>query len=170
MKINRPGASAAAAFPWEDPMLRLSRFLCAAGLLLVALAPVHHVRAGDDSNNGCNSGNACCGGGGGCGHQGWLSKWCQRYEPSVTYYAPVPYWFPNYFGPPYTSYQLVQYHTPPEISAQVVRARIIATNAANPALLPPPKEPLPLPKADEKPKEPLPFPKSDEKPPVDKLP
>jgi hypothetical protein len=138
-------------------MLRLSRSLFAAGLLLVALAPVNHVRAGDDSNNACTSGTGCGGGCGGCGHHGGLSHWGQRHEPSVTYYAPVPYWFPNYFGPAYTSYQLVQYTTPPDISAQVVRARIIAINAANPALLPPPREPLP-------------FPKSDTKPPPEKLP
>jgi hypothetical protein len=89
---------------------------------------------------------------------------CQRYEPSVTFYAPVPYWFPNYFGPAYTSYLLVQYHTPPEISAQIVKARIIEINACNPALLPPPKEPLPFPKSETKP------PVEKLGPPVDKLP
>lgn len=134
-------------------MIRLLRSLFAAGLLLVALVPISPARADDGCNN--NS-DACCGGCGG-GHNGMLSRLCQRYQPSVTFYAPVPYWFPNYFGPAYTSYQLVQYHTPPDISAQIAKARIIAINAANPALLPPAKEPLP-------------FPKSDKKPPVEKLP
>ncbi len=153
-------------------MIRLSSSLFAAGLLLVALAPVNHIRAGDGNtnacasgnnactggNNACTGGNACGGGcGGGCGHNSWSNRMHQRYEPSITYYAPVPYWYPNYFGPPYTSYQLCQYHTPPDISAQNVKARIMAINSANPALLPPPKEPLP-------------FPKSDTKPPVEKLP
>jgi hypothetical protein len=134
-------------------MIRLSRSLFTAGLLLVLLAPVNHARADD----GCNSAGSGCGGCGGCGAGGLLSRLCQRFEPSVTYYAPVPYWWPNYFGPPHTSYQLVQYWTPPDVSAQNVKARILAINSANPALLPPPKEPLP-------------FPKSDKKPPVEKLP
>src|SRR5690349_12744130 len=94
---------------WEDPMIRLLRSLFAAGLLLFALVPISPARADDGCNN--NS-DACCGGCGG-GHNGMLSRLCQRYQPSVTFYAPVPYWFPNYFGPAYTSYQLVQYHTPP---------------------------------------------------------
>ncbi|HEY7326410.1 MAG TPA: hypothetical protein VH592_02130 [Gemmataceae bacterium] len=65
--------------------------------------------------------------------------------PNVTYYAPYPYWFPKYFGPPYSDYQVVQYVTPPEVTAMVVKQRILAINATNPALLPAPKDTLPLP-------------------------
>jgi hypothetical protein len=127
-------------------MIRLSRFLFTAGLLLVVLAPVTAARA----DNCCGSAGAGCGGCGGCGHNGRLSGLFQRYEPFVTWYAPVPYWFPNYFGPAYTSYHLVHYWTPPAVSALVVKERILAINSANPALLPPPKEPLPFPKSDKK--------------------
>ncbi|MGH7222278.1 MAG: hypothetical protein ACRELF_03550 [Gemmataceae bacterium] len=71
--------------------------------------------------------------------------------PSVTYYAPYPYWWPQYFGPPYTDYQLVQYGTPPAETAAIAKERILAINAGNPALLPPTKEPLPHPKPDKLP-------------------
>jgi hypothetical protein len=126
-------------------MIRLSKPLVTAGLLLILLAPMNRARADDCCGA---SGSGCCGGSGGVG--GWLSAW-YHYEPSVTYYAPYPYWFPNYFaGPPYTSYQLVQYWTPPAESAQIVKARILAINSANPALIPLAKEPLPFPKPDQK--------------------
>ncbi len=72
------------------------------------------------------------------------------FVPSVTWYAPYPYWWPQYFGPPHTDYQVVQYWTPPAESAQIVKERILAINAANPAMLPPAKEPLPFPKPDSK--------------------
>ena len=68
-----------------------------------------------------------------------------NWQPNVTYYAPYPYWFPKYIGPPYSDYLVVQYVTPPEVTAAIVRQRILAINATNPALLPAPKEPLPLP-------------------------
>jgi len=67
------------------------------------------------------------------------------YAPNVTYYAPYPTWFPKYIGVPYTDYQVVQYVTPPEVTVAIVKQRILAINAANPALLSPPKKPLPLP-------------------------
>jgi hypothetical protein len=76
-----------------------------------------------------------------CGHHA-------EFIPSVTFYAPYPYWFPNYFGPPHTPYMQCQYWTPPAESARIVKERILAINAANPAMLPPEKEPLPFPKAD----------------------
>jgi hypothetical protein len=65
--------------------------------------------------------------------------------PNVTYYAPYPIWYPKYIGPPYSDYLVVQYTTPPEMTAVIVKQRILAVNAANPALLSPPKETLPLP-------------------------
>jgi hypothetical protein len=67
------------------------------------------------------------------------------YAPYVTYYAPYPLWYPKYIGPHYTDYQVVQYTTPPEMTAVVVRQRILAINATNPALLLAPKDTLPLP-------------------------
>lgn len=74
-----------------------------------------------------------------------------EFVPNVTYYAPYPYWWPKYFGPPYTDYLVVQYVTPPAESALIVKERILAINAGNPALLTMPKEPLPPPKKDELP-------------------
>lgn len=71
-----------------------------------------------------------------------------KWTPNVTYYAPYPWWWPQYFGPPYSDYQVVQYVTPPAESAATVKDRIRAINAANPALLPMPSEPLPSPKQD----------------------
>jgi hypothetical protein len=68
--------------------------------------------------------------------------------PNITYYAPYPFWFPKYIGPPYTDYQVVQYVTPPEMTAVIVKQRILAINATNPALLPAPKGP-PLPSMPE---------------------
>jgi|GEM_PF-2820860 hypothetical protein len=66
--------------------------------------------------------------------------------PNVTYYAPYPIWYPQYIGPaPSTDYLVVQYMTPPAETAASVKQRILAANAANPALLPAPKGPLPLP-------------------------
>ncbi len=65
--------------------------------------------------------------------------------PNITYYAPYPIWFPKYIGVPYSDYQVVHYVTPPEVTAMIVRQRIQAANAANPALLPAPKEILPPP-------------------------
>lgn len=73
------------------------------------------------------------------------------FVPNVTYYAPYPFWWPQYFGPPYTDYLVVQYVTPPAESALIVKERILAINAGNPALLSMPKEPLPAPKKDELP-------------------
>lgn len=106
------------------------------GLLLVALgAGGSTAWAGD---GGCGSG---------CGGQGLFAH--SEFVPNVTYYAPYPYWWPQYFGPPYTDYLVVQYVTPPAETAATVKQRILAINAGNPALLPPPKEPLPHPKVDE---------------------
>jgi hypothetical protein len=68
--------------------------------------------------------------------------------PNVTYYAPYPIWFPKYIGAPYSDYQVVQYVTPPEVTAMVVKQRILAIQATNPALVPAPKEALPFPPPD----------------------
>ncbi|HWG42588.1 MAG TPA: hypothetical protein VN688_07360 [Gemmataceae bacterium] len=134
-------------------MIRLSKPLLTAGFLLILLVPMNQARADDC----CGASGGSCGGCSSCGIGGRLSAWA-NYEPSVTYYAPYPYWWPNYFaGPPYTSYQQVQYFTSPAESAQIVKERILAINSANPALLPLAKEPLP-------------FPKPDPKKPADKLP
>lgn len=99
----------------------------------------------------------CCGAS--CGAPGLFSH--GRFVPNVTYYAVYPFWWPQYFGPPYTDYLVVQYVTPPAESALIVKQRILAINAGNPALLPlgngplpPVKEPLPAPKKDELPNEP----------------
>lgn len=105
------------------------------GLFLIALgAGGNTARAGD---GGC--GGSCRGG-------GLLSH--SQFVPNVTYYAPYPRWWPQYFGPPYTDYQVVQYVASPAESAAIIRERILAINAGNPALLPLPKEPLPYPKTD----------------------
>jgi hypothetical protein len=108
--------------------------LLVAGLLLVTVgAGGNMARAGE----GCGCGTNC---GGGLFHRA-------EFVPNVTYFVPYPYWFPNYFNvPPYTDYQVVQYVTPPEVTAAMVKDRILAINAANPALLPMAKEPLPFPK------------------------
>jgi hypothetical protein len=65
--------------------------------------------------------------------------------PNITYYAPIPLWWPKYIGVPYSDYQVVHYVTPPEVTAVVVKQRILAVNATNPALLSPLHEPLPAP-------------------------
>jgi hypothetical protein len=110
--------------------------LLVAGLLLITVGAGGNVARADDG---------CCGGS--CGG----SYGYRNFVPNVTYYAPYPYWFPNYFaGAPYTDYLIVQYITPPEASALIVKERIIAINAANPALLPLPKEPLPYPQPNGK--------------------
>ncbi|HTU22282.1 MAG TPA: hypothetical protein VMG10_29860 [Gemmataceae bacterium] len=108
--------------------------LLVTGLLLVALGA---------SGNAARADDGCCGGRALCTHT--------KFVPSVTYYAPYPYWWPQYFGPPYTDYLVVQYVTPPAETAAIVKQRILAINAGNPALLPlaPEKEPLPHPKVDE---------------------
>jgi hypothetical protein len=101
----------------------------------LGVATVMLTMIGMGGNPACVEGG-CCGKGG--GHF--------QYQPSVTYYAPYPYWWPNYFaGPPYSDYQVIQYVTPPAESALIVKERINAINAANPALLPPAQEPLPFP-------------------------
>lgn len=66
--------------------------------------------------------------------------------PIITYYAPVPIWFPKYIGPHYSDYLVIRYTTPPDVSAMIVKQRILTINAANPALLPAPKQPETLPK------------------------
>lgn len=71
-----------------------------------------------------------------------------EFVPNVTYYAPYPHWFPQYFGPPQSDYLVVQYAMPPAETAAFVKQRILAFNAANPALLPAPKAALPPPKPD----------------------
>ncbi len=93
-------------------------------------------------------GNAAWAGNGGCSCGGSGMYPLSQFVPNVTYYAPYPYWWPQYFGPPYSDYQVVQYVTSPAESAAIVRERILAINAGNPALLTLPKEPLPYPKAD----------------------
>jgi len=66
--------------------------------------------------------------------------------PNITYYAPYPRWFPQYLGPTsYTDYQVVRYLTSPAETAAIVKQRIRTLHAANPALLPTPKESLPPP-------------------------
>src|SRR5262249_58564363 len=114
---------------WEEPM----KTLTVLGVLLIALGVGGNSARADDGCCACKCGT------------GNLFTYTP-YVPNVTYYAPYPWWFPQYFGPPYTDYQVVQYVTPPAESAAIVKARIIAINAANPALLPPPSEPLPPPK------------------------
>jgi hypothetical protein len=111
--------------------------LVVAGLLLVIVGSGGSVAM---AGEGCGCGN--CGGGGGYG------VFNSNFQPNIIFYAPDPWWWPNYFGPPYSDYQVVQYVTPPAVSAEVVKERIAAINAANPALLPLGKEPLPFPKPD----------------------
>lgn len=111
--------------------------LLVAGLLLITVGAGGNPARADD---GCGS---CACQGGKCG--GGLFNHAQ-FVPAVTYYAPYPYWFPNYFGPPYTDYLVVQYVTPPAESALIVKERILAINAGSAALLPLPNEPLPYPK------------------------
>jgi hypothetical protein len=153
-------------------MLRLCKPLLTAGFLLIVLAPGDPARAQDGSCGADGAGCNAYGGCGGCGRVGIcgrLSAW-YHYEPSVTWYAPYPFWWPQYFyGPPHTDYQAVQYIAPPAETALMVKERILAINSANPALLPPPSAPKPFPK------EPLPFPKEKQpekgkEPPLTKLP
>ena len=141
----------------------------AAGLLLIVLAPGDRVRAQDGSCGAscasCGADCDACGGCGGCGRLGIcgrLSAW-KNYEPNVAWYAPYPYWWPQYFGPPYTDYLAVQYIASPAETALMVKERILAINGANPVLLPFSKEPLPFPKDD---KEPI----KGKEPPLTKLP
>lgn len=153
-------------------MLRVIKPLFTAGLLLIVLAPGDAARAqGTACGTGCASIDGC-GGCGGCGRAsafGRLGGWF-HYEPFVTWYAPYPYWWPNYFGPPRSDYLTIHYMTPPAETALIVKERIAAINAASGVLLPPATQPLMLPK------EPLPFPKEkkqpapDKQPPADKLP
>ncbi len=97
------------------------------------------------------SGNAaradgCCGS---CRGRGWFDQ--STFVPNVTYYAPYPLWYPQYFGPPYSDYQVVQYVTPPAETAAIVKKRIMAINAANPALPPAAKESLSSPRLEKLP-------------------
>jgi hypothetical protein len=78
----------------------------------------------------------------GFGASGAMGAEC---APNITYYAPYPIWFPKYIGVPYSDYQVLHYVTPPEMTAVVIKQRILTINATNPALLPAPKEPLPPP-------------------------
>jgi hypothetical protein len=143
----RPDDPAPAVFnPWEDPMIRRSKPLLTAGLLLVVLVAGQQARAEDDCGSGCGSGGDC---GSCCGKSGMGGLFAHD-EPSVTWYAPYPYWWPQYFGPPHSDYAPVQYVTPPAETALMVKERIAAINAGNPALLPPAKEPMPSPKSDAK--------------------
>lgn len=104
------------------------------GVLLVTVGLGGNSARADDGCCACS-----CGGGGLFSHA--------KSAPSFTYYAPYPYWFPQYFNvPPYTDYQVVQYVTPPAETAAIVKERILAINAGNPALPLPPKESLPYPK------------------------
>lgn len=110
--------------------------LLVAGLLIIALG----------------AGGNVAWAGGGCGGCGLFSH--SQFVPSVTYYAPYPYWWPQYFGPPHTDYLVVQYVTPPAETAAIVKERILAITAGNPILLNLPtvqKEPLPYPKANDLP-------------------
>jgi hypothetical protein len=122
--------------------------LLVVGVLLITVGAGGNVARAD---------GGCCG----ASCRAGLSRHAE-FVPNVTYYAPYPYWWPQYFGPPYTDYLVVQYVTPPAESALIVKERILAINAGNPALMPLPKEPLPVPV----PKEPLPKPKKDELPPA----
>lgn len=106
------------------------------GLLLITVGASDNAARADE---GCCA-SKCNGGGGRCAHA--------EFVPNITYYAVYPYWFPQYFyGPRYTDYQVVQYVMPPAETAAMVKERILAINAGNPALLPTTKEPLPFPKA-----------------------
>jgi hypothetical protein len=109
--------------------------LLVAGLLLIGIGAGGASARADDGCCGCT------------GARGGLFSHAE-FVPNVTYYAPYPYWWPNYFGPPYTDYQVVQYVSPPAATALIVKERIAAINAANPALLLPlPGEALPSPKS-----------------------
>ena len=112
--------------------------LLVTGLLLIALG----AGGGAAHAGGGNCAGGACGGG----------RFAHaQYAPNITYYAPYPIWSPKYIGAPYTDYQVVQYVTPPAESAAIVKQRIMAINAANPALLPPSIEPLPSVKPDKLP-------------------
>lgn len=110
--------------------------LLVTGLLLIALGTGGGMARADGGN--------CAGGS--CGRFAHT-----HYAPNVTYYAPYPIWFPKYIGTPYTDYQVVQYVTSPAESAAIVKQRIMAINAGNPALLPAPAESLPSVKPDKLP-------------------
>lgn len=112
--------------------------LLVAGVLLIT------VGAG---GNAARAEDGCCGAS--CGARGLFHH--AAFVPNVTYYAVYPFWWPQYFGPPYSDYQVVHYVTPPAETALIVRERILAINAGNPALLLMPKEPLPHPKPDDLP-------------------
>ncbi len=127
-------------------MIHRGKLLFTSGLLLVLLGAWQPARADDGCGDGCGS----CGDCGGCCGKSGLSGRFAHFEPSVTWYEPFPYWWPQYFGPPRSDYAPVQYFTPPAESALIVKERIAAINSANPALLPPAKEPLPFPKQDAK--------------------
>lgn len=122
----------------------IRRSFLTTGLLLIVFVSGSTARA-----DGCGD---CCGN---CGSCGGRARWSSLFacpEPFVTWYAPLPIWWPNYFayGPRQTPYQVVQYHTSPAESAQLVKARILAINSENPALLPFAPEPLPAPQAGKK--------------------
>ena len=129
-------------------MRRFSTPLLTAGLLLLLLATARPAQAQNGCGTGCDSG---CGGCGGCCGKAGLGGQFHNAPPAVTWYAPYPWWWPQYFyGPPRSDYAPVQYTTPPAESALIVKERILAINSANPALIPPPKEPLPFPTPDKK--------------------
>lgn len=121
----------------------IRRSFLTTGLLLIVFASGSAVRA-----DGCGD---CCGNCGGCGGSGRNARFAHK-EPNIVWYAPLPVWWPNYFayGPGGTPYQVVQYNTSPAESAQLVKARILAINSENPAVLPHAPEPLPLPQSDKR--------------------
>jgi hypothetical protein len=143
---------------------------------------------GDCGAGSCGTCGTCGGGGGGgkaiCGNGGMGtdgftgggccsgSHWCHlglEPPPYVMFYGPIPYWFPPYFGPHYTSYQLVHYCTSPAEAARIAREHInaammiyapmggtpvVSGPLVGPGALPPSKpatETLPAPKPDDKP-------------------
>jgi hypothetical protein len=127
--IQRPDDPAPVDASWEGSMITL----LVAGLLLITVGVGGNAARADDG---------CCGAS--CQARGLFTY--AHFVPTVTWYAPYPFWWPKYFGPPYSDYQVVHYVTPPATSALIVKERIFAINAANPALLPLPKEQLPPPR------------------------
>jgi hypothetical protein len=107
-------------------MIHRGKLLLTAGLLLVLLGTGQPARADDGCGDGCGS----CGDYGGCCGKSGMGGLFAHKEPVVTWYAPYPYWWPQYFGPPHSDYAPVVYITPPAESALIVKERILAINSA----------------------------------------
>lgn len=107
------------------------------GVLLIALGVGGNAARAEDGCNSCHRKAGC------------LFSRNNNWTPNVTYYAPYPWWWPQYFvGAPHSDYQVSQYITPPAETAAAVKERLRVINASNPALLPAASERLPAPKQD----------------------